>query len=217
MRRAYDVQTRWVAREDYYRQGDLDSWLVELTRHLSAGEPAAIEEALAFLERDPYFFRSGYARERVARRLSHVELSAAQKARARAIVLSRVDGRRFCPHPGIGRLARAVADNPLRRELRARLHHRDPAVARRALRMVVNVRRPGLTSDDIAAAQALVLGEAARGQWLSPTVERLALYVWSREWEDELRSVLSHHDPDRAAAKRLIGAVDRRRPQRPDP
>jgi hypothetical protein len=211
------VQTRFVGRGNYYEQRDIDSWLVDLTGRLSADEPAAIEEALAFLERDPYFFRSGYARERVARRLAHVELSPGQKQRARAVVLSRVDGQRFCPHPGIGRLARAVADNPLRRELRARLHHRDPAVARRALRMVVNVRRPGLSTDDIAAAQALVLAEAARGLWLPPTVERLALYVWSREWEAELRSLLKHHDPDRAAAKRLIGAVDRRRSQRPDP
>lgn len=211
------MQTRCVERDNYYEQRDIDSWLATLTRRLSAGEPGATEEALAFLEQDPYFFRSGYARERVARRLAHVDLSPAQKQRARAIVLDRVDGRRHCPHPGIGRLARAVADNALRGELRARLHHPDAAVARRALRMVVNVRRPGLTGDDIAGAQALVLAEAARGQWLSPTVERLALYVWSREWEDELRSLLKHHDPDRAAAKRLINAVDRRRSQRPDP
>jgi hypothetical protein len=109
-----------------------------------------------------------------------------------------------------------VANNALRRDLRARLHHRDAALARRALRMVVNVRHPGLTPDNLAAAQALVLSDAANGNWLSPTVERLARYVWSHEWEAELRSLLKHHDPDRAAAKRLINAVDRRRSRRPD-
>jgi hypothetical protein len=196
--------------------GLVDSWLVELLRRLSAGDAGAVEDALAFLERDPYFFRSGYARERVARRLAHVELSPAETERARAIVLSTVDGERHTPQPGVGRLARAVADNAMRRDLRARLHHRDAAVARRALRMTVNVRRPGLRRDDVVAAQALVLAEAARGQWLSPTVERLARHVWTPEWEAELRSVLKHHDPDRAAAKRLIDAVDRRR-RRPDP
>ena len=136
---------------------------------------------------------------------------------ARAIVLCTVEGRRHCPHPGVGRLARAVADNSLRRELRTRLHHVDSAVARRALRMIVNVRHPGLTPEDIAAAQVLVLTDAGRGQWLSPTVARLAVYLWSSEWEAELRSLLPHHGPDRAAAKRLIDLADRRRSRRPGP
>ena len=215
------IQTQPVGRphedhEGYYEQLDIDSWVVELGVGLDRGEPQAIEAALALLERDPYFFRSGYARERVARRLARVELTPAQKVRARAVVLSSVDGQRHCPQPGLGRLAKAVADNPLRRELRARLHHRDTAVARRALRTVVNVRHPGLTPDDIAAARALVLTEAARGQWLSPTIARLAMYLWSDNWEADLRRLVLYHGPDRAAAKRLLDAVDRRR-RRPGP
>ncbi len=82
--------------------------------------------------------------------------------------------------------------------------------------MLVNVRNPGLTADDIAAARALVLSEAGRGQWLSPTVTRLAVYVWSGDWDAELRSLITHHGPNRAAAKRLIAAADQRR-RRPDP
>jgi hypothetical protein len=211
------VGRRHEPQERYYEQLDIDSWVVELSERLASGEPEAIEEALTLLERDPYFFRSGYARERVARRLARVELTPAQKARARAVALSTVDGRRHCPHPGVGRLARAVADNPLRRELRARLHNRDSGVARRALRMVVNVRKPGLTADDIAAARALVLADAAGGLWLSPGVARLAAYLWSGEWEADLRGLLPYHGPDRAAAKRLIEFADRRRLRRPGP
>src|SRR5436190_18528918 len=120
----------WVGRrheehERYYEQPDVDSWLVDIGQRLAAGEPEAVEEALTFLERDPYFFRSGYARERVARWLARVELTPLQKARARAVVLSTVDGPHHCPQPGVGQLARAVINNPLRRELRARRHHRD--------------------------------------------------------------------------------------------
>ena len=201
----------------YYEQLDIDAWVEELGRRLGRGDPDSIEAALTFLERDPYFFRSGYARERVARRLAQVELTAAQKVRAHAVVLSTVDGRRHCPLPGAGKLARAVADNSLRRELRARLHHRDTAVARRALRLVANVRNPGLTADDIARARALVLAEAARGQWLSPALARLATYFWSVEWEAELRRLVPYHGPDRAAAKRLLDAADQRRSGRPAP
>jgi hypothetical protein len=203
--------------ERYYEQLDIDSWVVELGRRLRRGDPESIEVALTFLERDPYFFRSGYARDRIARRLAQAELTAAQRVRARTVVLSTVDGQRHCPLPGAGRLARAVADNPLRRVLRARLHDPDTAVARRALRMVVNVRNPGLTADDITAAQALVLADAARGNWLSPTVAKLAAYMWSGAWEAELRRLVPYHGPDRAAAKRLLEAADRRRRRRPAP
>jgi hypothetical protein len=204
-------------REPDYEQLDIDAWVVELCDRVGSGEPQSIDEALTFLERDPYFFRSGYARERVARRLARVELTAVQKSRARAIALSSVEGHRHCPQPGVGRLARAVADNPLRRELRARLHDSDTAVARRALRVVVNVRRPGLTAEDITAARALVLADAGRGYWLSPTTARLAAYLWSAEWEAELRSLVPYHGPHRAAAKRLLEAADRRKRRRPGP
>jgi len=73
-----------------------------------------------------------------------------------------------------------------------------------------------LTPEDIAAAQVLVLTDAARGQWLSPTVARLAAYLWSDRWAAELRALVPYHGPDRAAAKRLLDAVDRRR-RRPGP
>src|SRR5262245_57635063 len=114
------VGRRHEGREHYYEQLEIDSWVVRLGQRLADGQPGSIEEALTFLERDPYFFRSGYARERVARRLAGVKLTPVEKVRVRALVLSSVDGRRFCPQPGVGRLARAVADNPLRRELRRR-------------------------------------------------------------------------------------------------
>jgi hypothetical protein len=211
------VGRRDEAQERSYEQLGIDRWVVELGHRLARSEPESIEEALTFLERDPYFFRSGYARERLARRLAHAALTPVQKARARVIVLSSVDGQRHCPFPGVGKLARAVADNSLRRALRARLHHPDTTVARRALRMIADVRAPGLSTDDIAAARALLLADAARGRWLSLTVARLATYVWSGEWEVELRGLTRRHGPDRAAAKRLVDLAAQRRRRRPGP
>src|SRR3954449_7719073 len=139
------VGRRHEDNEEYYRQLDIDSWVGELGLRLDCGQPEAIEAALDFLERDPYFFRSGYARERLARRLAHTKLTEAQKTRARAVVLTTVDGQRHCPLPGVGKLAGAFADNSLRRDLRGRLHNRNTGLARRALRILVHVRHPGLT------------------------------------------------------------------------
>lgn len=203
--------------ERYYDEQGIDAWVLELSRGLARGDTGSVDAALEFLERDPYFFRSGYARERVARALAHAELTPAAKVRGRSVVLSTVDGERHCPLPGVAKLAAATADNSLRRELRARLHDGETVVARRALRVVVKVRKPGLTAEDIAAAQAIVLADAARGQWLSPTVARLAAYFWSPQWEAALRSLVRYHGPDRAAAKRLLAAADQRRNRRPTP
>jgi hypothetical protein len=204
-------------RKRYDDELDIDAWVESIGARVGDDDPEAIEEALTFLERDPFFFRSGYARERIARRLAHCDLTPAQKARARSLVVSTVDGLRHCPMPGLGKLAGAVADNSLRRELRGRLHHQDAARARRALRIVVHVRRPGLTSDNIEAARRHVLAEAAGGTWLSPSVARLARYLWSREWEAELATLVPYHGPDRAGAKRLLEAAAKRRRRRPAP
>lgn len=210
-------ETHGAASEDVEGWRDVDAWLASLKPLLAECDPIGIEESLAFLERDPYFHRSGYAREKIARWLAQVSLTPTQRDRARAIVLSTVDGERHCPQRGVGRLARAVADNELRRQLRRRLHDPRADVSWRALRMMESVRRPGLTPNDLEIARALILAHAGRGLWLSPTVERLALRLWSSDWERVLRALIPVHGPDRAAAKRLLGPIDRRRERRPGP
>jgi hypothetical protein len=48
---------------------------------IQAGDARAIEDALAFLEVRPYFFRSQYMRTKLARLLRHAQLSARQSER----------------------------------------------------------------------------------------------------------------------------------------
>lgn len=67
------------------RRADVDVWLVALKDGFRSGDPTAVEDALAFLEEDPYFFRSGYAREKVARWLARAPLAPKQRARARDV------------------------------------------------------------------------------------------------------------------------------------
>ena len=173
--------------------------------------PTDVDAALTYLEADVYEFRSGYERARVARRISRLPLDVGQRARARKYVLDVVDGEKHCAQHALGQLARAVADNPMRATLRARLHANDVHVARRALRTLSRIRHPGMSAADATAARALVLADAGYTAWLPPNVERLARWLWSTEWEAELREITVHHGPERAAAKRLVETIDRRR------
>src|SRR4051794_39913859 len=95
---------------------------------LASRIPLGVNEQLTLLEADEYCFRSGYLRERVARRLATTSLDGAQRSRARAIVIGAVDGRLHTPIAGIARLAGSVADNEMRRALRGRLHAADTGV-----------------------------------------------------------------------------------------
>ena len=197
-------------------RGRLERRLHEIADQLLLGDDshAAADQALAYLEADPYYFWSGYERARIARRLAHAALDATQRERARRYVIDCLDGVKHCHQSGVGPLAHAVADNPMRKTLRSRLHSPDDGVARRAIRTLTRVRHPGLTDADVAAARVLVLSEAARTPWLPPNVQRVARWLWTPEWEAELRDLTQHHGPERAPAKKLLESVDQSRARR---
>lgn len=95
-----------------------------------------LESGIAFLEADPYFFRSGYIKEWISTFVRRLPLDDSQQRRLRRVVLHIVetrDGREFryfC------RLARRVADDKLRQALQNLLQHEDRDVRRRATWML---------------------------------------------------------------------------------
>jgi hypothetical protein len=75
--------------------------------HLKQGDAEVTEPVIAFLEADPYFFRSGYVKADLLRALPKFPLDQRQRARLRQVILARVKGparrefRRYCnlaPH-----------------------------------------------------------------------------------------------------------------------
>jgi hypothetical protein len=79
--------------------GGLTEWL----RQLEAKDPAAIEDAVLFLEVDPLFFRSGYIKEGILEHLRWAPLNQDRKRRLQQVILARIrdpktrrEFRRYC-------------------------------------------------------------------------------------------------------------------------
>ncbi len=99
---------------------------------LRSGDLSGLEMAIAFLEADPFFFRSGYVKADLIALISRQPLTETQMSRLRQVVIAIVDRRdgrefrRYC------HLARHVDDPELRRDLDARYRSEDANVRRRA-------------------------------------------------------------------------------------
>jgi hypothetical protein len=137
---------RWQAALDALYAGVADD-----AERMRAGEPHGVEAAIAFLELDPWCFRSGYAKQKLLGMLSYQELTAEQADRLRQVLVHAVDvgyRRTLREHR---KLARRVDHPELRRELRARLHAPDEGGRARRAFMLLNVlHRPRLTDEDLA-------------------------------------------------------------------
>ena len=99
---------------------------------IARGETVDLEAVISFLEADPMFFRSGYAKARAAHLLKRCKLSSAQTQRLQATVLRLVDTRASQEFSAYCRLARKLDAPEFRAALRERLDGADPAAARRA-------------------------------------------------------------------------------------
>jgi hypothetical protein len=99
---------------------------------LDDGDVGALETAVAFLELDPYCFRSGYVKADLLRRLKHMTLTRPYAARLQQVILAAVDRYDRREFRGYCRLAKKVNSPELRAELAERLTDVDPGVRRRA-------------------------------------------------------------------------------------
>jgi hypothetical protein len=188
--------------------------------HASA-DASAVDEAIAYLERDPWEFRSGYAKATLLRRLKHVELSDRQVVRIERVLLYYVDvGLRWDFREACTlarRLDSRARSTVLRSGFRSRLSAADVGVAVRALTMLLALRRPGLSAHELEAARALMLRWAAErddARYLRPSrsIEKIVRRLWSNEWAQSLHelAVAPPENPQRRAARRLLKVAPRR-------
>jgi hypothetical protein len=202
---------RWHhALDEWHRAMGLlypDAFWEDLER-LRSGDVEAVEPAIAFLEADPWAFRSGYVKQTVVHLLKRLELSAEQAGRLRSVILQVVDVGDRREFLGYCKLARRVIDDGLRDALLERLHSSEPGRARRALWVLDYLREP-LAPRDRAAARA-VLDQAATDRmwwrvsgWVRADVQRYA----DAAWIDELLARAVAGGPNRGPALRLLTTV----------
>ncbi len=99
---------------------------------LHTGDSSGLESAVAFLEANPYFHRSGYTKEKVIRALKSPLLTPEYSKRLGCAVLTIVDTRDGEHFRAFCRLARKVDAPALREQLTARLTSGDAGIRRRA-------------------------------------------------------------------------------------
>ncbi len=99
-------------------ESQLDPYLKRVFDDPDYKDQETIEFIISFLEIDPRFFRSGYIKEEMLRKIGRAELNSKQTGRLRAVLLDAVERRggrefrRYC------RLAGQIFDDKLATELR---------------------------------------------------------------------------------------------------
>ncbi len=99
---------------------------------LADGHIRFVEAAIAFLEADPWFFRSGYEKQKIIQHLKRSRLTEPQRLRLARVVLQAIDSRDRIEFRHYGRLACGIWSDFLDEEVAARMQSRDAGIRRRA-------------------------------------------------------------------------------------
>ena len=94
---------------------------------LKEQDPAAITTAIAYLKADPYFFRSGYIKQKVARLLKQASLTHAQIQELQDILIVAIQHDRRREYLEYCRLARKIADQKFRMRIQEIVEESDDA------------------------------------------------------------------------------------------
>ena len=140
-----EAHQRWIDSFAKFRAAVDRAWPPDFwyaLERLPTGDPAAIESATLFLEADPWFQRSGYAKAEIIRRLNRLRLSREIEQRLRAVVLDVARGRDRREYRAYCRLARKVASPELGAQLEMLAVSGDAALRRRARWMLDAIRQP---------------------------------------------------------------------------
>ena len=107
-------------------------WKTEALEHLEAGDSELLELAMAYVEVDPYYFRSGYLKKRLFRRLRRLTLSDAQRRRILQGIIYALRSHQGDGWKDFCALAAAFADVDFAQSVAHYISDDEPHVRRRA-------------------------------------------------------------------------------------
>jgi hypothetical protein len=176
---------------------------------LIAGEASAVQDAIGYLESDPWEYRSGYAKATLLRRLKHIELAELDKVRLQTVLLHYVDVGARWDFREACTLARHLDSVSLRAGLRSRLHGANVSVARRALMMLLRLRHSSFSPRDLDRARAVLVEWAAGDRWIGLSMGGRVRRLWSPDWGRALTTLAetSNKSPSSYGARRLLRTV----------
>ncbi len=132
----------WQAAIEAFHTAIDDAYPEGFWEFVSSRDPNQLESVISFLEPDPWFFRSGYAKATVINKIMSVALSVDQVRRLRVVLLEVVRGRDRREFRAFCRLARKLASPELSRELEALESSSERGIRRRAGWMLSALRKP---------------------------------------------------------------------------
>lgn len=134
---------------DLWHQHYHDLWPQELVKALwlPNGDPSETDVLILFLQEDPMFLRSGYAKEVACKRLARLALDDDQRARILALCIRALHGETRREFRAYCRLARGVQGPALWQELSRCLTNQATTVRLHALWMTEAISPSGGSSD----------------------------------------------------------------------
>ncbi len=163
---------------------DLELMADDIVARVRQDAPHGVDDALTFLEADPWCMRSGYAKERVLRALGGAHLNPDQRRRGVAVVASYVLGPDRREFRRVARLAWAL-DADVRSLLLETLRRGDPVAARHALWLLVRTPELDAESLDLGRAREILLEACTtedvywrQRDWLVAAARRICSDEW---------------------------------------
>ena len=132
-----DATTAWHARTSPTDR----LWSDEFLAALRASDRPAIEDAILFLEVDPWYFGSGYLKERLIRGLKSANLTAQDRRRLWNVVWNVTGGRNRREFRNFCSLATIVGDSDLIQLLENVTPERDLSASRKFSYLLAYLRR----------------------------------------------------------------------------
>ncbi len=208
-----DAYRRWTQAAESFH----DAWhfmypfeFLQRIRRLRAPSAEDVDEALTFLEADPWCFRSGYVKEDILRRVQRVPFAKEHEDRLRNVLVHAVDVGNRREFKWYCRLARRLDNPELRKALLERLASTDPGVRRRAFWMVDGLPLQLSAGQRRSVGQVIIDAGFDRDWWRVAGWVRQAV----RKYEDDalrqlLLSAFREKDPVASdAALRILALLE---------